>query len=246
MSLSYELKLERYSGPIEKLLGLIEEKKLEITEISLAAVTEDFLKYLRELEAVQAPMLADFISVASKLLLIKSKSLLPSFELTKEEEAEIKELEGRLALYRELKPAMKALQKSWQAKNELYSRPYFLEAPLVERGDKSQFIFYPGQALNSEALIRSLERLFEVLHHYEMETKVVKEKIVSLEEKMKEVLSRLQEEIEMSFKKMSGTQSIGEIVAMFLAILHLAHDRSVSLEQSEHFSDIIIKKNNTL
>lgn len=240
-ALLYELKLDKYSGPLEKLLELIEDKKLSVSEISLAQVTEDFLAYLRELEAVQAPLLADFISVASKLLLIKSKSLLPDFELTREEEEEIKELEGRLALYKELKPSMKILAQSWQLKNEEYSRPYFLDAPLAT-GNASQQIFYPGRELSLQSLTQSLGKVFETLSNYELENKVIKDKIVSLEEKMKEILARLQGGVEMSFGKLSYQRSGAEIIAMFLAILHLAHDRSISLEQGDHFSDIMIKK----
>src|SRR5258706_15754469 len=103
--MTYELKIEQYEGPLEKLLQLIEERKLAITEISLAAVTDDFLKYLETMLEVPPGVLADFIVVASRLVLIKSKSLLPELPLTEEEEEDIKDLEQRLLLYKRLKEA---------------------------------------------------------------------------------------------------------------------------------------------
>jgi segregation and condensation protein A len=129
--MNYELKLEQYSGPLEKLLELIEERKLEVTEISLGQVTEDFLRHLNDLKAktgalqegdpvehsvrAHLRLLVDFIIVASRLILIKSKSLLPGLELSGEEEADIKDLERRLFIYKELKPAMRLIASLWKS-----------------------------------------------------------------------------------------------------------------------------------
>lgn len=239
--MTYELELEHYRGPLDKLLELIEARELAITDISLAQVTEDFLRYVRELEAVETPLLADFIAVASRLILIKSKSLLPEFRLTNEEEQEIKDLERRLSLYRELRPAMKTLGKLWSSKEEEFSRPYFLDTSLAQAGGTSP-IFYPGNDLSAAALKSALEKIAESLGKYQLETQVLKEKIVSLEEKMKEIVERLKNESEMSFEKISRRRSSAEVITLFLAILHLAHDRSIALEQAGHFSDIMIKK----
>ncbi|MEK7162430.1 MAG: segregation/condensation protein A, partial [Patescibacteria group bacterium] len=97
---TYELKLENYQGPLQKLLELIEEKKMEITIINLAEVTSSFFEYLKKLEALgmDHSLLADFLVIASKLLLIKSKVLLPSLPLTEEEESDIRGLESQLKL----------------------------------------------------------------------------------------------------------------------------------------------------
>ena len=88
----YEVKQDKFSGPLEKLLELIEAKELEITLINLAQVTGDFLEYLKALDekSKHPSVLADFIVVASRLLLIKSKAILPSLALTEEEETDIK------------------------------------------------------------------------------------------------------------------------------------------------------------
>src|SRR5262245_24863161 len=104
----YEVRLEQYSGPLDKLLELIEEKKLEPTQVSLAAVTADFISYVEKLEQekdVDPGVLADFVVVAARLLVIKSKVLLPGLELTEEEKVDIADLENRLKIYQEFKLA---------------------------------------------------------------------------------------------------------------------------------------------
>ena len=240
----YELSLEKYRGPLDKLLELIEEKKLEIAEISLAEVTHDFLKYLKTLEKVEAAILAEFIAIASRLILIKSRTLLPNLVLSAEEESEIKDLASRLKLYQELKPAMKTLILMWQKKNIAFSRPYFLSLRSGGSRAASEF-FYPGKELNLAVLSVSLQKIFETFKNLELETGTIKEKIISMEEKVKELVGRLVHEVEISFKDLSSSKSLEEIVAVFLAILHLANDRLISLEQKTHFSDIIIRKQST-
>ncbi len=106
MNNMYELKIEQFSGPLEKLLELIEERRMEITELSLAEITADFLQYLKNIETVEPRFLADFVAIAAQLLLIKSKALLPGIKLTSEEEEKIKDLEGRLLFYKNFKPAI--------------------------------------------------------------------------------------------------------------------------------------------
>ncbi len=236
---TYELKTEKFAGPLEKLLELIEAKKLGVTEISLAKVTDDFLAYLRSLsEKDDMRLIADFIVVASRLILIKSKFLLPELNLTGEEEAEIKDLEKRLKFYQEFKPALKAISRLWQGKKASFGRPYFLEL------GSSSGVFYPGENLGLAAMVAELEKLFLSIKRLELETGTVKEKIVSLEEKIAEVVKRLEREKETGFTSLSSEKERAEIIAIFLAILHLAREQLVFLEQAGQFSDIIIRKQN--
>ncbi len=245
---------------MDKLLELIEEKKLEITEISLAEVTNDFLQYLKVLTAAKDSasaqegfvvnpleirenlrLLADFIAIASRLILIKSKSLLPDAPLTSDEEAEIKDLEIRLKIYRALKPAMKLLEKRWGEGEREFSRPYFLNASFP-RAASGMNAFFPGGNLSMESLIASVERIAAVVQKFTAEEDTIAKEMVSVEEKMKEIIERLEKFSEVSFSHFSGDRSRSEIIAAFLAILHMAHDQLIFLEQKAGFSDIMIKK----
>ncbi|MDP3948819.1 MAG: ScpA family protein [bacterium] len=261
MTTTYELKTEKFQGPLDKLLELIEEKKLEITEISLAEVTNDFLRYLQSLTGAKENanhretsgensfeirenmrLLADFIAIASRLILIKSKSLLPDAPLTLDEEADIKDLEARLKIYRALKPAMRLLQGRWQKSEAEFSRPYFLNAsfPRVASGAN---IFYPGANLSLESLVTSARRVAAVVQKFVSEEATIAKEMVSVEEKIKEIVERLQKFTEVSFSHFSGDRSRSEIIAAFLAILHMAHEQLIFLEQKSHFSDITITSN---
>ena len=77
--MNYELRIEKFSGPIEKLLELIEEKKLEITELNLAEATADFLNYIKKIENIEPRLLADFVVVVSSFCLSNQKRFCPIF-----------------------------------------------------------------------------------------------------------------------------------------------------------------------
>lgn len=249
---TYELTLDNFKGPLEKLLELVEEQKLGIDEVSLAKVTDSFLRYLEEFKknggvqettAFRADLrvLADFISVASRLILLKSKYLLPGLALSEDEEADIKDLEARLERYRDLRPAFRMLAKLWRESHKSYSRPYFLGRGASFAG--GQRVFYPGSNATAEGLADSLRRIFNEIKTFEMETETIREKIVTLEEKIQEVLGRILKEGDTKFGQLSGEQTRGEMVVVFLAILHLAREQLVRLEQEGQFSDIMVRKN---
>lgn len=236
MNAAYEIKLEKFSGPLEKLLELIEERKLEISEISLAEVTGDFLKYVKTLEKVESQILADFVVVAAKLLLIKSKILLPEFELTKEEEVEIKDLETRLKIYREFKLASQNIKQLWGRNNISFSRPLFMAL-----GETSNF-FYPSANLKISSLTNAISNLTSTLREFFLEPQKIKSVIITIEQKMKGLLSRLETATRQSFQELTKRQPRQEIIVLFLAILHLLKDQLINVEQNSQFGDIIINK----
>jgi segregation and condensation protein A len=249
--MEYEIKLEQFSGPLEKLMELIEAEKLSVNDVSLAKVTDGFLKYLEKFRQggggeerfrVDLRVLADFIAVASKLIFLKSKYLLPGLALTQEEEADIKDLEERLKIYQQLKPALRHLQELWRTSHKSYSRPYFLgKGTGLAAG---QTFFYPGDSLDIPALKTGLDKIFETIKTYAFETETIKEKIITLEEKISEVIGRINAEGNMQFKKLTTEKSRAEAIVVFLAILHLAREQLVLLEQMENFSDIMVKSQN--
>lgn len=238
----YEIKLEQFSGPLEKLLELIEEQKLEINRVSLAAVTRDFLKYTEKLQGdAPAALLADFLVVAAKLVLIKSKTLLPDLKLTEEEEKDIQDLESRLAVYREFSArgergsASKNLVALWDRRLISWNRPF-----LKSLGDFS--FFYPPKNLGVKELLASMAALCGAISRLMPETSTIKSAVINLQEKIEELLERAKEAAEHSFKRLSERRSRSEVIVMFLAVLHLFRQRLIRVEQTGSFGDIIIKK----
>lgn len=232
--MSYELKLEKFSGPIETLLDLIERKKLEITEFSLAEVTADFLNYLQKVEEAHPRLLADFVVVASRLLLIKSRALLPNLELTTEEEKDIKELEVQLKFYQNFKPAIAYLKRLWEANSFSASRPLMAGRMAV---------FYPTDNISLDNLLKSMSAIFQALEEMAVETKTIKTSLVSIEEKIQEIMDLVSKAQNFQFKEINKDKPRSEIIIMFLALLQLINSQLIEAEQKKHFSDINIGRN---
>lgn len=229
----FELKTEQFCGPIEKLLELIEEKKMEITQLSLAQVTADFLNYVTTIEELAPGVLADFLVVASRLLLIKSKALLPNLVLEQEEEQEIRDLENRLKMYQEFKAARNYLKSLWQEQPLVFGREFMAS---------SEKAFYPPKKLRIQDLEAAFGRLLNELQKFVYETKNLKVEVINLEEKMREFLKRIENIQTVNFGKLVNASPRAEIITYFLVILHLIKDQLIDVSQDEQFSEIVIEK----
>jgi len=172
----YEIKTEQFSGPLEKLLELIESQQMNITSVSLASVTADFLHYLNHLQTAETAnpnldkdslhrLISDFIVVASRLLLIKSKHLLPQIELTPEEGTEIFDLEERLKIYKEIKLASIHVKSLWTDNRHSSARDLFqntLEQAMEWISDCLNPVDSFGRLSVSTSSRNSLKMLFNI------------------------------------------------------------------------------------
>lgn len=221
-------------------MTLIEAKQLAILELSLAEVTADFLSYVEALEAevkekgdgALAELLADFLLVASKLILIKSKALIPSLVLTGEEEEDIRDLEARVRLYRELKNLQPLIRSGWSDMPKLLMREFLLS---------EEAVFYPPPKLAEEDLHAAAGRLAGELARITRPIEKVKGTIIHLKEKIEEIFERVKTRA-FSFGELTKSRSRGEAVVLFLAMLHLIKSQLVQVTQGAHFSDINIAK----
>lgn len=230
----YELKLESFQGPLEKLLQLIEAKELEITRLSLAEVTADFLDYVGTLQEISPRLLADFIAVAARLILIKSHAILPNLELTEEEEEDIAELEARLKLYKQFRAVEKSIADSWN-KRVGYRRAYLLELP----GG-----FYLSEALPPKKLKNVIEKLYNDLESFIPKTEEGEVRLVSLEDMIEEMILRVGRAIKTNFDEVTEGKGKSEIIVLFLALLHLLKESKIDVRQEGLFSEIQISINN--
>src|SRR3989338_70113 len=124
-----QIKTAQFEGPLDLLLQLIEEQRMDISTVALAGVTEQFLAYIKNLQEKNPINLADFLIIAAKLLVIKSKSLLPNLELGIEEEETAFDLTAQLLQYKKFKEAAKYLRnldarrkQSWPRESEFLDR----------------------------------------------------------------------------------------------------------------------------
>jgi segregation and condensation protein A len=221
-----------FEGPLSLLLDLIEKRKLLINEISLSQVTNDFLEFVSILEQKDLYKITDFLSIASTLILIKSKSLLPQLELNQEETHEIEDLELRLQLLQIIRRASKDIKDMFGKKSQ-FSRLHV----------KKQIItFAPTEQID---VLKMKWFIDQVLHHLpKTEKKPEKHvaKTISLEQMMNKVINRVRQNMTISFKSLSAEHKEKKnVIISFLAILELVKLGNVDANQHDTFDDILIE-----
>lgn len=232
----YVVKHEKFEGPLNLLLDLIQKEKVSINEISLASVTDEYVRIVEELSKagkIDQEDLAEFLVVAGELLLIKSRSLLPQFAATPEEQASVEELERRLWELKRLRELAENLGKMGRQKRFIFSRESYLGlAP----------VFYPPERFRPGDFAAAFLRVYEALPKIEKLVEEKMKRIISLEDKVKELQIMLAEKVERIFSEIikGGKEKI-EIIVSFLAILELAKQKLVELHQDKVFGEIRIK-----
>jgi segregation and condensation protein A len=226
---SYTVKTQVFEGPLDLLLELVTKRKLFVNDVSLAEVTDDFIRYIETHEEFPIGESAEFILVASTLMLIKSRSLLPQLKLTEEEEESIHDLEDRLALYARVKELSQLL------------RPLFGKSIIYEKlpAKEAKIVFSPDQKTDTANLLEALERVIASLPKQEKLSKVTVRKVISLEEmieKLAERISKAQSGIK--FKDLNGStrgkltyEKKVSIIVGFLAMLELVKRGAIRVTQ---------------
>jgi segregation and condensation protein A len=205
--------------------------------VSLAKVADQFVSYIREKGRIDPEEMADFLVVAARLLLIKTRALLPF--LYPEEEQEIAELEDQLRMYKEFIVAAKGIEKMIGKKKFMFAREFNRQAIL-----NNMDLFAPPKGLDKETMLMVMADLLARLTPPEkMEEGTIEEEI-NIDDKITAIQEMLIDRIKVSFTKiLARAQSKTEIIVSFLAALELMRMREVVLTQEEMFSEIFIERN---
>lgn len=229
----FVIKQEQFEGPLDLLLSLIEKRKLHINDITLAKVADDFLSYTRNLQDFPISESANFILIASTLVLIKSKSLLPGLSLSVEEETNIKDLEKRLKIYEYMRNVARSVREDFGKK--------IIFAPLNRKFD---VVFSPDESMTLSRLAQGIHDVLQNIPKKEILPKAIVEKVMSLEDMIDNLTVRIQSNLKMSFKEFSGAHKQAHkvnIIVSFLAMLELVKQGILSVSQDKHFSDITME-----
>lgn len=237
----FSIKTEVFEGPLPLLLHLIQKRKLFINDISLASVADEYIDHIKRGTGLSIHSRASFIAIASTLLLIKSKSLLPTLELTQDEEEDIKKLELRLFFY-----------KTIQEASQNHVGPLFLKNPAYARTAKQlkEVVFSPDKAISKESLHDNiLDVLRTIPEPQKKNPEVFIEKVVSLEEMISSLTDRIQKSIKMSFNQFSDSSHKEtdqgkkvHVIVSFLALLELVRQGIVDAAQGDRHGDIEIEQ----
>ncbi len=230
MSSKFNIATEMFQGPLEVLLDMIETRKMSISDISLADVTDSYLAYVEKLPGLPLGETAQFILVASTLLLIKSRALLPNMELSEDERESVQELERRLARLRLIRKAAKLLRKEWG------------RAPLVlaKRSPLREPVFTSSGA-SVATILGAIQKLVSILPKPERMMEAAVAPVLALEEVILRVKERLTSAFRAKFSELTKSSSRQDVIVYFLAMLELVRAGSASVSQEKLYEDITIE-----
>ncbi|MBU4332376.1 segregation/condensation protein A [Patescibacteria group bacterium] len=229
----YTIKLNQFEGPLDILLKLIEKEELDITQVSLSRVTDQYIEYVQKLEDKFNPdELADFLVVATRLLLIKSKTLLPQLELDSEETGE--ELERQLKMYKAFLEAAGKIEARLKERRFIFFRE---KLPRDLHG-----VFRPPRSVNVQVLARTFK---EIVGGLEVIPKLKErgiKKVISIKEKIKQIISIIKKAECGFYDIIKNSNDRTEVVISFLAILELVKQKQVAVVQEQGFGEIRIER----
>jgi len=240
---AFSVTTEQFSGPIDILLRMIEKRKMPINDVSLASITDDYIHFLQNIEKNSLSDQTHFILVASTLTLIKSKSILPTIDLTDDEESDIDALKKRLEIFSLYQHSSKHIKQKFTPEGiRFYSQTA-----------KRQISFQPHSSIEKNKLQQALQEVFASVPQVEKKDseKAYIRVAIHIEEMMDSLTERIQKTFSGDFsefiKTYTGTvteardKKVYNAVG-FLAMLELIKKGTLHVLQEHNFSNIRLEK----
>ena len=238
--MKYNVQLKVYEGPLDLLYDMISKQKIDIKDISIIDITKQYINYITALEKMDLEIASEFITMASKLLEIKSRYLLYKQKDNNEVEDPRLELMEKLEEYKKFKLASQDLKDNITYVDDLYYR----KKEEIIRDDTMDL-----DDISIDAIKNILPYILKVKsednkpHKDEKLDKIVRGRIVPVEEKIAYIREIISRDNEVSFIKVIENVDKDEVIATFLSVLELIKSREIVVYQDLFFDDILIKKN---
>ena len=234
----YPIKIDNFEGPIDLLLYLIEKNKMDIYEINLTEITEQYMEYLNEMQELNLEIASEFLVMASTLLYLKSKNLLPKQE--EEEEITEEELIRRIVEYKKFKEISKTFKENY----EMYSKRIFKGPENIQLPKKTLEEKYDANLIPEiykNIVERTSVRLNQNAKNIE---KIALVDTYTVASKVKEMFKILIKNKKFVFNKVFSLSKKNkqEVVTAFTGLLELSRRNKVKTEQDELFGDILVEK----
>lgn len=225
---------ETFSGPLGLLLELLDKRELEIKDVNLAKIADDYLAYMDQ-QDVSSEEMADFLVIASRLIYLKSKELMPYLRIEEEEEA-VTSLEDQLRLYRMFMQAAGKIEERYAGPEKIFMRPFTKGKKIEEPA------FIEPKNVTTSALREAFGWVVKRLEPFFALQEASIERIKSVEERIAELKGAITSRSKMKFKEVIvGAKSKAEVVVSFLALLELVRRNLVKATQVSG-DDIEIQK----
>ncbi len=239
--MKYKVKLSYFEGPLDLLLFFVKRDELNIYDIPIAKITKDFLEYIHLMQMLDLEVASEFIVMASTLMQIKAKMLLPKPETENKEDEEDPraELVRRLVEYKKFKELAHELEKMENEAGKIYYRQYFKHDARDYYGEDEIYEVLKDVSLFDllNAFKKALENMKEKDYH------IIETQNYKIEDEMENIMTRLKFKPKFSFNEIlkDYAEKIRVIVA-FLALLELARLKKIKIVQSDIFGEILIEK----
>jgi segregation and condensation protein A len=237
-----DIKIDKFQGPLSLLLRIIEKEEMDITSLSLAKIADEYLEYIKNTETISPDRMSDFLLMASKLLYIKSKALLP-YLFNEEDEVEVEDLEKQLRIYKEFVSFSEKIQKMIGRKRFSFSR---VSIKNNKRNSILGDYFFPPKNTDSDNLKKSFLKLIDrvKIQEEKIEEDTIKHE-VSIDDRISFIKKLITKKIKINFSRiLKDSKSKTEVIVNFLAVLELSKQRDLLVEQLELFSDIFVEGQN--
>lgn len=241
-----KIKVADFEGPFDLLLHLIKKNKMDIYNIEIYKITNQYLRYLDEMKEMDLEITSEFIVIAATLIEIKSKSLLPKVKVEDENEEDIEnKLKLRLIEYKQIKAVSSFFKERHINSGEIYSKkPEIIEIE-DEKATKSNEDIFKNLTLID--LYNIYNNILDTYHNKQNTVNVVQRKIYTdkykVEDKMKELLDRFNNANVIEFRSIiKESESKLETVVTFLALLELIKLRVIIAYQEGNFKEILMKR----
>lgn len=229
----YHVRLEQFEGPFPLLLSLIEREQLDLTRLSLSRVADQYLEHIAARD-VSIEHLSEFLSVAARLLLLKSRALLPIFSLTDEEEESIEDLEARLIEYRRYAEAAQKIGRMFASSSRGFHR-------VAESSIQGVFVMPRG--VSPESLAAVFRRVLDAVPVSVLLEERSVEEVMTIEERIAVLEERMVRRISTAFSEIvAESKDRSEIIVSFLALLELVRRRNAEVHQDCIFGEIVFRR----
>lgn len=233
--MNYEVKIDAFEGPLDLLLHLIKESKVDIWDIKIVDITDQYLNYIKSMESLNLNIASEYLVMASELMELKSRMLLPRYqEESEEEEIDPREqLIHRLIEYQKYKEMTKNFKELEEVRHEFYTKAPESLKDYVEE----------GTVINSDVTLDDLMKAFEkFLERKKLEkplSTTVTKKEITVEERRNSIKNILKKKKKVDFFELFEEITKEYIVVTFLAVLEMAKKQELAIYQENNFDHII-------
>lgn len=231
--------LDKFEGPLDLLLHLIKKDNIDIYDINLSDLTNQYLEYIRHMETLNLDVASEYLVMAAELIEMKSRALLPKSEFDSTDEYEedpTQQLIKKLIDYKQYKELSSELRNLEMNRSEIYTK---VPENLIEYVDKKEIM--SKYNISFEDLLNAMNQFIVRKDSEKPLNTTITNKEISVSEKSRQIKEILKNRKEVTFNELFDVNTKKEVIITFISILELARKKEIVLSQENNFDNIIVR-----